>query len=121
MSTLVKATLLGVGLLAGVGFAAHAQSSSVASLPPASATPPAATAPVGPSAALPGPNPGLGYYGGTVAQQAEVAPSPAYVGPNPGLGFYQTNGTGKNARTLSYAPHEDQLHPYTANIGPRPN
>ena len=79
MSTHLKSALLGAALVAGTVVAAHAQSGSVAALPPA--TPPTAAAPVGPSTAYPGPNPGSGYYGGTVSQQQPVTPSPQYVGP----------------------------------------
>ncbi len=119
MSSLVKSTLVGVGLLAGAAFGAHAQSGSVASLPPgATAAPPAAATPVGPSAALPGPNPGSGYYGGTVAAQQAVVPSPQYIGPNPGSGYY---GTGHNAPTQGYGD-DAAMHPYTSSTsGPRPN
>ena len=119
MSTLAKATVLSLGVLTGAAFAAHAQSGSVAALPPgAAAAPPAATAPIGPSVAYPGPTPGSGFYGGTVATQAPVAPSPAYVGPSPGLGYYgATQGYQKPADYESNAA----LHPYTSNMGPRPN
>jgi hypothetical protein len=116
MLTLAKSTLLSVTLLAGAAFAAHAQSGSVAALPPGTAAP-AATAPVGPSVAYPGPNPGSGYYGGTVAQQAPVAPSPPYVGPNPGLGYYGATATRQSS---DYGSNES-LHPYTSQLGPRPN
>src|SRR5579884_1796694 len=88
MSALVKSTVLSLGLLAGVAVAAHAQSGSIAALPPGAAAPAAPTAPVGPTTAYPGPNPGAGWYGGTVQPQQAVAPSPALPGPNPGLGYY---------------------------------
>ena len=119
MTTLTKSLVLSLGLLTGVAAAAHAQSGSVAALPPgAAAAPPAATAPVGPSAAYPGPNPGAGYYGGTVAQQQPVTESPKYVGPNPGLGFY---GTGTNPKPADYDTNA-AMHPYTTSgMGPRAN
>jgi hypothetical protein len=114
MTNFAKTTVLSLGLLAGVALAAHAQSSSVASLPPGTvATPPAA----GATAAYPGPNPGTGYYGGTVQSQAPVTPSPQFVGVNPG------------AATAPMPPHFEKsadwdsntaLHPYTSpGVGPR--
>ncbi len=117
MLTLAKSTLLSVTLLAGAAFAAHAQSGSVAALPPGTAATAPASAPVGPSVAFPGPNPGSGYYGGTVTQQTQVAPSPQYVGPNPGLGYYGATATRQSS---DYGSNES-LHPYTANLGPRAN
>jgi hypothetical protein len=117
MSSLIKTALLSVSLVAGAAVAAHAQ--SVASLPPGAAAAPApVTSPVGPSVAYPGPNPGSGYYGGTVSEQQAITPSPKYVGPAPG------------ASDGSAPPHFDKptgydqdtsLHPYTSNMGPKPN
>ena len=107
MSTLVKSTVLSLGLLAGVAFAAQAQSGSIAALPPGAA-PSAATAPVGPTG-YPGPNPGTGYYGGTVEKQAPVTPSPQYVGPGPGGGWYGAT------------PQTQPVVPSPTYIGPRPN
>jgi len=119
MSPFAKSTLLSVGLLFGTAVAAHAQSGSVAALPPATpATPPAASSPVG----LPGPNPGTGYYGGTVTQQQPVVPSPQYVGPSPGA----TNGPmpPKFDKSADY-DKDPAMHPYTnpteQQTGPRPN
>jgi hypothetical protein len=119
MSSLVKSTLLSVSLLAVAAVTAHAQSGSVAALPPgATAAPPAVTA-INP---YPGPNPGAGYYGGTVSQQQAVAPSPQYVGPSPGA------GTGIVAPPYSKSADYDTnpaMHPYsnptTSQTGPRPN
>ena len=119
MSTLAKSTLLSLTLLAGSAFAAQAQSGSIAALPPGvMAAPPAAVAPIGPSAAYPGPNPGSGFYGGTVAQQAPVVPSPAYIGPNPGAGYYGTPPAYQKAANWD---SNTALHPYTSGLGPRPN
>ena len=115
MLTLAKSTLLSLTLLTGAAFAAHAQSGSVAALPPnTAATPPAASASVG----FPGPNPGAGYYGGTVSQQAPVVPSPQYVGPSPGA------GTGSMPPKFEKSADYEQnttLHPYTSGQGPRPH
>ena len=119
MSKLVKSALLSVSLLAGATIVAHAQSSNVASLPPGTAaTPPAATAPVGLSAAYPGPNPGSGYYGGTVAVQQPVTPSAKYVGPAPGA----SDGPmpPKFDKPAGY-DGDTSMHPYTSNMGPKPN
>lgn len=116
MSKLAKSAVLSLSLIAGAAVAAHAQSSSVASLPPGAGVAPAtaATQSVG---MMPGPNPGMGYYGGTVAQQQPVSPSPTYIGPNPGLGYYGT---------YSYHPDSNYsanmaAHPYTSAQGPRAN
>ena len=109
MSTLVKSTVLSLSLLAGVTAAAYAQSNNVAALPPGAAAP-AAPAPVGPAAALPGPNPGAGWYGATPSTQATVTPSAdAIEGPKPGQGWY-----GKEQQTQAVQPSES--YP-----GPRPN
>ena len=120
MSSLVKSALLGLTLVAGAAAAAYAQSNNVASLPPGTtATPPAATAPVGPSVAYPGPNPGSGGYSGTYSeQQPSVAASPKYVGPPPGA------ADGSNGTHFDKPAGYDQdsaLHPYTSNMGPKPN
>ena len=119
MASLAKSTVLGLSLLTGVAFAAHAQSGSIAALPPgAAAAPPAATAPVGPSATYPGPNPGLGYYGGTVQTQAPVTGSPQYVGPAPGAG---TGATPPRFEKSADWDSNTTLHPYTSGQGPRPH
>ena len=117
MSTLVKSTVLSLGLLAGVAVAAHAQSSNVAALPPGAVAPQAA--PVGPSP-LPGPNPGAGWYGGTVSQQQPVVPSAnAMPGPNPGLGYY---GTPQKFEKPAGYDQNAEMKPYTTpGMGPRPN
>jgi hypothetical protein len=120
MARLAKSLMLGLGMVAGIAVGAHAQSGSVAALPPgAAAAPPAATAPVGPSAAYPGPNPGSGFYGGTVATQQPVAPSPAWNGPNPGVGYYGTPPAYQKSADWDKDPTNT---PYTSTgIGPRPH
>lgn len=118
MSSLVKTALLSVSLVAGIAVAAQAQSDSVASLPPGGGAPVAA-APVGPSVAYPGPNPGSGYYGGTVSQQQPVTPSPKYVGPAPGA----SDGPmpPRYAKPAGYDA-DAALHPYTSGgEGPAPS
>jgi hypothetical protein len=120
MSTFAKSTVLSLSLLAGAAFAAHAQSSSIASLPPGGAAPGVA-APIGPapSAAYPGPNPGSGFYGGTVATQAPVTPSQPYIGPAPGLGYYGTPPVYQKSADWN---SNTAMHPYTSpGTGPRPN
>ena len=118
MSTLAKSALLSVTLLAGAAFAAHAQSGSVAALPPGTAATTAAT-PVGPSGAYPGPNPGTGYYGGTVTQQAPITESPKYVGPSPGAA--SGSMPPKFEKSADYDANAT-LHPYSSpGMGPRPN
>src|ERR1700691_4416916 len=62
MSSFVKASVLGLGLLAGAAFAAQAQTTdTTASLPPNAGAPTAVT----PSGAYPGPNPGSNGISGT--------------------------------------------------------
>jgi hypothetical protein len=114
MMNLTKAFVLGLGLLTGVAVAAQAQDGSVASLPPGAAT--AATP--APSAGYPGPNPGTGFYGGTVTQQQPVVPSPQYVGPAPGAGYY---GTGPAYQKPADYEANTGMHPYNGGTGPRPN
>ena len=79
--TLVKSTVLSLGLLTAVAFAAQAQS-NVAALPPGTA-PAAAPAVVAPSPKYVGPNPGS-LWGIQEQHTQPVTPSPKYVGPNPG-------------------------------------
>jgi hypothetical protein len=120
MSSFAKTTVLSLSLLAGAAFAAHAQSGSIAALPPGTAAaPPAATAPIGPSAAYPGPNPGTGFYGGTVQTQAPVTPSAQYVGPPPGAG---TGAMPQHFEKSADWDNNTALHPYSSpGVGPRPN
>ena len=83
MSTLVKSTVLSLGLLTGAALAAHAQSDSVAALPPnAAATPAPQGAAVAPSPAYVGPAPGI-TWSAQERQTQPVQPSPEYVGPRP--------------------------------------
>src|SRR5260370_26852616 len=110
MSILAKSALLSITMLAGVAVAAHAQSGSVAALPPGTVATTPATAPIGPSMAFPGPNPGSGYYGGRVTQQAPLAPSPQYVGPPPGPGSGSMPPKFHKAAGYDSAP---ATHPYT--------
>lgn len=88
MSSIAKAAVLSLTLVAGFAAVAYAQSSNIASLPPDTA-PPATTviSPVAPSAAYPGPDPGRGWYAQEQQTQA-VAPSGTYPGPDPGRGWY---------------------------------
>ena len=74
--------------------------------------------PVAPSVAMPGPNPGTSSNAGMGATQTAVAPSPTYVGPSPGA------GNGNMPPRFEKAADWDAntaLHPYTSNMGPRPN
>ena len=118
MALATKSTLLGLGMVAGLAFAAQAQTSGLASLPPnPTAAPPAAASPVGPSVALPGPNPGAAWNAPAPKNEtATVSPSPSYVGPNPGAGYYGTPPKfDKSADWDSNAG----MHPYTSSQGPR--
>jgi hypothetical protein len=114
MTSFAKTTVLSLSLLAGVAFSAHAQSSSVASLPPGTVAAPLAA---GATAAYPGPNPGTGYYGGTVQSQAPVVPSPKAEGVPAGA------GSATMASHFEKSADWDSntaMHPYTSpGVGPR--
>jgi hypothetical protein len=118
MAMVTKTALLSLGVVAGLAFAAQAQTSGLASLPPnPSVAPPAAASPVAPSAAMPGPSPG-GSNAPTGSTQATVTPSENYVGPTPG------GGNGPVPPRFEKSADWDNntaLHPYTSNMGPRPN
>ncbi|HKS88447.1 MAG TPA: hypothetical protein VJR70_03315 [Stellaceae bacterium] len=119
MPTGFRPVVLGLGLVAALSFAAQAQTAanpaapgdSIANLPPDTGTPaaaPPATAPVAPSAALPGPDPGRGWYQSEKQTQA-VAPSPTLPGPDPGRGWYAQE---KQTGPVQPSPQLD---------GPKPN
>jgi hypothetical protein len=115
MSSFVKASVLGLGLLAGAAFAAQAQTAgSTASLPPNAGTPAA----VAPSGNYPGPNPGSNNISGTPVMGGPVVASGQYPGPAIG----SSNG--------AMPPHFDKpanydqdrnMAPYGTGYGPRPN
>ncbi len=125
MSDLLKATILGVGLLTGVALTAHAQ--SVSSLPPAGgmATQGAAAQPVAPTQAL-HPNPG----GGSSWKEEHYQP-PADYAANPADHPYSTSigpkpGSHSSGVDTHYQPTAADAapaaHPYTSGgVGPRPN
>ena len=118
MAIFGKSALLSLSVLAGVAFAAQAQTSGLASLPPNPTVAPAVASAVAPSPTMPGPNPGTASNAGMGATQTAVAPSPTYVGPSPGA------GTGNMPPRYEKAADWDAntaLHPYTSNVGPRPN
>jgi hypothetical protein len=113
MSSFVKASVLGLGLLAGVAFAAQAQTTT-ASLPPNAGTPSA----VAPSGAYPGPNPGSNNISGVPVMGGSVVASGQY--PGPALG--SSNG--------AMPPHFDKpagydqdrnAAPYGTGYGPKLN
>jgi hypothetical protein len=122
MSSLLKSTALGVGLLAGI---AAAQAQSVSSLPPASGASPAAPAPVTSSTQSIFPKPG----GNAVWQEQHYQPSANYdadktqhpystsIGPKPGA---HSSGVDEHYQSTD----EDSApgrHPYTApGLGPKP-
>jgi hypothetical protein len=123
MSSLVKSTILSLGLLAGVAAVAHAQ--SVSSLPP-SGSPAAATgAPVYSSTTKIFPNPG----GGSSWQEEHYQAAPGYtadpaqhpystsIGPKPGA---HSSGAEENYKATD-ADNAPARHPYTSSMGPRPH
>ena len=105
--SIMKPTLLALGLVAGVALSAQAQTAagpapgpSIASLPPAQ-----------------GPRPSS-YESIRQGEHVAVTPSPAYVGPAPG------------ASTGNMPPHFDKstdwdtnpaMHPYDSGKSPKPN
>jgi hypothetical protein len=82
MQTVVKSTIVGMGLLAGVAFSAYAQTDSVAALPPGAQAPTPPAAVVAPATEYVGPKPGQTWTA-QEKQTRPVAPSPEYVGPRP--------------------------------------
>ena len=85
MSSLVKSTVLSLGLLAGAAASAYAQSENIAALPPdAAATPAPQGAVVAPSPRYVGPDPGI-TWSAAEKNTGPVQPSPKYVGPDPGV------------------------------------
>jgi hypothetical protein len=115
MSSFVKASVLGLGLLAGVTFAAQAQTNdNTASLPPNAGAPAAAA----PSGAYPGPNPGSNNISGVPVMGGQLQASGQY--PGPALG--SSNG--------AMPPHFDRpagydqdrnVAPYSTGYGPKLN
>ena len=123
MSSLLKSTLLSLGVLAGTAAVALAQ--SVSALPPSSPAtgatagmPPASTSKIFPN---PGNNttwqeehvqPGGGYDA-----DASQHPYSTSIGPQPG-----SHSSGKDEHyQASDGDNAPSRHPYTANFGPKPN
>ncbi len=123
MSSILRSTLLSVGLLAGTALAAQAQ--SVSSLPPAGGVPQTpVTQPS--SAAIPGPNPGKNSSWSEQHYQppADYASNPTdhpystSIGPKPGA---HSSGVDVHYQATA-ADAAPAAHPYTATgVGPRPN
>ncbi len=122
MPSMLKSTLLGIGLLAGTALVAQAQ--SVSSLPPGGGAT-SQSAVVQPSTQTIVPNPG----GNSVWKEQHYQPPADYasnpadhpystsIGPQPG-----SHSSGKDvpyqASAWDAAPAQ---HPYTAGLGPKPN
>lgn len=123
MSSLVKSTVLSLGLLAGAATAAHAQ--SVSSLPPSGSPAAPTAAPAYSSTTKILPNPG----GGSSWQEEHYQAPPNYnadssqhpystsIGPKPGA---HSSGGEENYKPTD-ADKEPGRHPYTSNMGPRLN
>jgi len=98
MSSFVKSTMLGLGLVAGVAISAGAQTlpnqSGVAALPPQASAPAPS---IGPAAA---------------------PPSEKYVGPAPGA---SDGGMPQHFQKPADWDANVGLHPYTSGMGPKPN
>jgi hypothetical protein len=100
MSSLLKSTVLSLGILAGTAAVALAQ--SVSALPPSS--PGTAAAPSTSSSA-------------PYAAEKWQHPYSTSVGPQPG-----SHNSGKDEHYDSTAADNDpSRHPYTGNLGPRPH
>lgn len=125
MSSLLKSTVLGFGLLAGVAATAHAQ--SVSTLPPTSpaTAPTAAPAPATSSTQQISPNPG----GNSTWQEQHYRPAAGYdsdksqhpystsIGPQPG-----SHSSGQDVHYQATDSDNDPArHPYSSNMGPKPN
>jgi hypothetical protein len=84
MQTVIKSTILGMGLVAGIAVGAYAQTDNVASLPPGAQAPTPPAAVVAPSSNSVGPAAG-GLWSTQEKQTQQVQPSvEAYRGPSPG-------------------------------------
>ena len=117
MSSLLKSTIMGLAFVTGIAATAYAQ--SVSTLPPTSpaTAPTAATPPV--SSSQIGPNAGNNstwkeehYNGGKVAD-----PYSTSIGPQPGN---QSSLQGQRYQPTG-ADNDSARHPYTSNMGPKPN
>jgi len=113
MSSLLKSTILGLGLLAGVAATAHAQ--SVSALPPTSpSTAPTATAPAYSSAKI-YPDPGGSVNFGAEHSQPVASPK---ISPDPGAG----TGWQHQHYTATDGDKDPARQPYsTSHFGPAPN
>jgi hypothetical protein len=125
MSSLLKSTILGMGLLAGVAATAHAQ--SVSTLPPTNpaTTAPTATAPVYSSTQPTGPNAGVNsswehHYSPAPGYEADKVQHPysTSIGPQPG-----SHSSGQDVHYQASDKDSDpSRHPYSTNgFGPKPN
>ena len=123
MSSMLKTTVLSIGLLAGTALAA--QSQSVSSLPPAGGVPQTAVAQPSYTSQL-GPNPGKGSAWSEEHYQApaDYAANPTYhpystsIGPKPGA---HSSGVDVHYGATA-ADDAPAAHPYTAaGVGPRTN
>jgi len=119
MSSFVKVTVLGLGLIAGAAFAAQAQTAGSLS-----ALPPGGMSNEGPSAVAPsgnyiGPNLGGGANASvTPRTQATVTPSGSYPGPAAGA------GTGQMPAHFEKSAGYDTdktVAPYSTGYGPKLN
>jgi hypothetical protein len=118
MSSFIKVTVLGLGLIAGAAFAAQAQTAgSVSSLPPGGVSNEGPSA-VAPSGNYPGPNLGTSNAPVVPRTQATVEPSGNYPGPATGAG----NGV-MPPHFNKPAGYDDDasLSPYTKGLGPKVN
>ena len=122
MSSMLKTTVLSIGLLAGTALAAQAQ--SVSSLPPAGGVPQTAVAQPSYTSQL-GPNPGKGSAWSEEHYQApaDYAANPTYhpystsIGPKPGANSSIQEEHYKSTDQDSASGR----HPYTATgVGPKP-
>lgn len=114
MHSLLKSTVLGVGLLAGVSATAHAQ--SVSTVPPTSpaTAPTATTAPVVSSAKI-YPNPGRNTEW---IEEHHQATESAKIYPNPGRNSEWVEGHSQATET----DNDRGRHPYSGgHFGPPPN
>jgi hypothetical protein len=112
MSSFVKASVLGLGLLTGVAFAAQAQ--NTASLPPNAGAPAA----VAPSGNYPGPNPGSNNISGVPVMGGQLQASGQY--PGPALG--SSNGAMPPHFEKPAGYDQDRsVAPYSTGYGPKLN
>jgi hypothetical protein len=115
MSSFVKASVLGLGLLAGAAFVAQAQTDTTASLPPGGG---GVSSSVAPSGNYPGPAVGSNNISGKPVMGGPVVASGQY--PGPALGSSNGQMPPRFDKPTGY-DQDRNMTPYGTGYGPKPN